>query len=131
MVYIFLSIYSLSFCYIKIKKWTGREKRCTLRIRVQVVEILTRKPQRGAGLLYKPIFKISSVKSENVIKSATYTHLFKFVEGEEIWIYVNPMDIQDFMYEPPYKNILLFVDGLSCIMPLLAMLIYFLLTISR
>lgn len=126
MVYIILFVCWLVLCYYKSKKWIGRKERCTLRIRVQVVEVLTRKPQRGAGLLYKPIFKISLVKSENLIKSATYTHLFKFDPGDEIWIYVNPNNLQDFVYESPYNDILKMLDMGACLLPLLAMLIYFL-----
>lgn len=130
MVCIFFYSFGLFICYIKIKKWVGRENRCTLKVQVQVVDILTRKPQRGAGLLYKPIFKISSVKSERLIKSALYTHLYKFDIGDQIWIYVNPNDLQDFMYESPYKDIGILIDGLACVMPFFTTFIYFLLTIS-
>lgn len=120
----------LLFCYLKIKKWTGRKKRCTLRIRVQVIEILNKRPKRGSDLLHKPIFKVCLIKREIIINSALYTNIFKFELGQELWLRVNPQNMQDFMYESPYNEIIMLADGIGCVLPFLAMLIYFLLTIS-
>lgn len=123
MVYIIIFIYWLFFCNLKRKKWMRRKEKCTLRICAQVKELLTRKPQRGSGLLYKPIFKICLKGSEYIINSATYSQLLKFEIGNEIWININLDDPQEFSYESPYKDILIRLDIGACLLPLIAMLI--------
>lgn len=100
-------------------------KNCILRVNAKVVEILERKPQRGAGLMYKPVFQISFMERTVLIKSATYTNLLQFELNQEISIYINPNNPQDFMYESPYISIVIFADILACSFPLIAMLLLY------
>jgi len=113
------------FCYIR-KKWGEQQKRCTLRVPVKVIEVITMRPTRGTVLLHKPIFEACVMGSNVIINSAVKTHLFKLEVGQELWLFINPDDPQDFLYESPYKDKLMFVDKISCALPLIAMLMYFL-----
>lgn len=124
---IFLLLFGAWFTisYLKLKKWTGRKQRCTLRIHVQVIEILTKKPGKGSSLLCKPIFKICSIKNAPTINSALYTSLFTFNIGQELWLRVNPENIQDFMYESPYNDIIIFLDALGCVLLFIVLVIGF------
>ena len=122
---IFLFIYWLIiFSYIR-KTWEGRQKRCTLRVLVKVIEVITMKPTRGTVLLHKPIFEACLMGDKVIINSAVKTHLFKLEVGQELWLYINPDDPQDFLYDSPYKDKLIFVDKIACVLPLIAILICF------
>lgn len=106
----------------KIKKWRDREKRCTLKVCVQVTDILVKRPRRGSDLVYKPVFTIYFTNT--TIDSALYTNLYHFTIGQKLWIRINPNDIQDFIYESPYKEIEMGADVLCCVIPLVVLVIY-------
>lgn len=128
MVYIFCIAISIINSYVVIKRWGGRKKRCTLRVPVHVTEVITMRPRRGTVLLHKPIFEVCLLGNKVLINSAVNTHLFKLEVGQELWLYINPDNPQDFMYESPYKDKLLFLDKLACVMPFVCMLFWFLLS---
>ena len=126
MIYVFYAFGCVVFSYVNIKKWSGRKKRCTLRVSVKVVEVITMKPRRSTVLVYKPIFEADVMGNKVLINSAIYTQLFKLETGQELELYINPDNPQDFMYDSPYKDKLLFLDILACVMPLFFMLLWFL-----
>ena len=124
-MYIFLFVtWLISFYQIR-KKWMGRQKRCTLRVPIKVIEVISFRPSRGTVLLHKPIFEVCIMGNKVLINSAINTHLFKLEVGQDLWLYINPDNPQDFMYESPYKDKFLFYDKLICVMPFICMLFWF------
>lgn len=128
LLYFIILIYWLLLCCVKVKRWKERKKRCTLRIQAQVVEVITTESRRGTAVLHKPILKVSLGGSEHIIKSAVIIRSLKFNLGEEIWIYVNPNSPQDFMYDSPHKDRIIFSEAGSClvVLPVLLMWAYLL-----
>ncbi len=127
-VYILCSIFGIfNICFIK-KKWRKRYERCILRIPVCVIENIARRPRAGTVIFYKPIFETYAFGDRIIIDSAVGTQLFQLDEGQKLWIYVNPDNPQEFMYESPYKDKLIFFDKCACAFPFLFM--FFVLLIS-
>lgn len=124
MIYIPWFILGLMLCYFKTRKWIKRRKNCTEKVQVKVIEILSKRGGRG-GVIHKPIFKVCSLRKEIIIDSALYTNLYSFDVGQVLWIYVNPNDLQDFMFESPYIVIIMLADGVACLLPFIAILLCF------
>ena len=126
MVYIFCASICIINSYIVIKRWGERKKRCTLRVPVKVIEVIAMKPRRSTVLVYKPIFEVDIMDNKVLINSAIYTPLFKLEAGQGLQLCINPDNPQDFMYDSPYKDKLLFLDILPCVIPLVFMFLWFL-----
>lgn len=128
MLYVFVSIFWLPIIYIKRKRWKARNERCTVRTCVEVIEIRSKRPPRGSGLIYKPIFRVCSIKNNILIDSADYTAIYRFEIGQILWIYVNPENIQDFRYDKPYITILMLLELIVGMMWLLSMIMVYVLS---
>lgn len=107
-------------CYKKIKKWKDYEKRCTLKVCAEVTKVILKEPRelhmRGTGPLYKPIFKVCVMDRDIIIDSACFTNLKRFETGQEYWLYVNPANFQDFIYDAPYGTVIKRLDIGICVL---------------
>ncbi len=123
-IYILWGIPGVIQIFYIIRKWRNRSKRCTLKIPVRVIEVIARKPRSGNAMLYKPIFETFISGERKIIDSARSTMLFQLEEGQELYLYVNPSDIQDFTYDSPYKEKIIFLDKIACIAPFLFIILF-------
>ena len=123
MMYIFLTVVFLFVTGIKSLLWISKMTRCTLRIEVEVIDVLV-KGYRG-GLVYKPIFR--ECETGRMIHQRLWCGAaFTVEKGERLWIKVNPSDWRDFLFEKPYIDIMIASEVMSCMLPLIAMLLWFL-----
>lgn len=102
------------FCILKYRKWNHRFKNCTKKITVHVSDVLEKKTRRG-GMVYKPIFTGIEDGREFVISSAFYSNLVSFGVGENVELFVNPEDYQNFIYAEKSYNKGLNADIFACI----------------
>ncbi len=124
MMYIFFivisTIFFLFFTGVKLLFWISKVTRCTLRIEVEVIDVLV-KGYRG-GLVYKPIFR--ECETGRMIHQRLWCGAaFTVEKGERLWIKVNPSDWRDFLFEKPYINKIIASEVLSCALPLIGILI--------
>ena len=101
--------------FLKYRKWSRRKKRCVMPITVTVTEVLERKPQRGIGLLYKPVFAGTVNENPIIIDTAKYTNFIHFSKGEDVELLIDPDNPKEFIYAEKKYNVGKDVDTLLCV----------------
>lgn len=105
---------------LKYRKWHRREAVCTYRVSAVVTDVLERKPTRGAGMLYKPIYSICVDGTNHTIDSAYYSNVFPVEKGDRFALLVNPENYNEFIYAEKSNNVGKKLDFLCCGIMLIA-----------
>lgn len=98
----------------KLLKWNHRKNNCTLKVNAIVTNILERKPVRGTGMIYKPIFKVISNNENIIINSAKYSNLIQLHNGESVELLLNPNNTNEFLYVNNKYNVGKTADIMGC-----------------
>lgn len=122
-MYIILIIIWISITASKYLKWNHRKKNCTLQVNATVTDILERKPMRGSGMLYKPIFKVTLNNESIIINSAKYSNLIQLHNGELVELLLNPNNTSEFLYVNNKYNVGKTADIIGCVILLLLIII--------
>lgn len=100
----------------KYQKWKHRKENCITKVRATVIDVLERRPRRGSGLMYKPIFQFVSNGTVYVIDTAYYSNVMKFEKGEVFDLLVNPKNYKEFIYAEDSNNAGKKLDIMCCVM---------------
>ena len=118
-----------ALCLSKYHKWNRRKKNCTREISAEVIKVLERKPMRGSSMLYKPVLRPMDAPEGTVIDSAYYSNLISFKVGDIVTLFVNPNNIQEFLYKDDSLNKGKTADIICCIIPAAIIVIWILLSL--
>lgn len=93
-------------------------KKCTRLVHGLVIEVKERKPIRGSGMLYKPIFMVRDENGETKIESAYYSNLISLSVNSKVDLLVDPDDYNTFIYADRSLNKGLPADIICCCLPI-------------
>ena len=111
-------VFWTALCYSKYKKWHIRMKKCTRLVHGLVIEVKERKPIRGSGMLYKPIFMVRDENGETKIESAYYPNPISLSVNSKVDLLVDPNDYNTFIYADRSLNKGLPADIICCCLPI-------------